>query len=305
MVFEKNDPEYLQLRAGMFHGFRANRIVGSDPETYNVVISADSAAEPIDDTRTQPVAPVIENEAPANQPEVPRPQTLNAPDIRPLEEPDDEPTPEEPAAAPGPRPEGIRWGRVAAICAAIVVIGGVALYFLSRPSADAPATTAEHDVAVVADSIAAGDSLESIAPTPEAAPAQPAATPAAAPAANGMGADLAYFNKNNVWRRDDLTTDAGRAFFDTLVSGNIDAIASSDYFAIPGRATNARAIKMMNLLWASKGTGTQNSNQRVMTTRKKSGVINLTEVYDALARYRDANPNTSPRPTKTTNTTIP
>ncbi len=62
---------------------------------------------------------------------------------------------------------------------------------------------------------------------------------------------------------------------------------------------------MMNLLWASKGTGTQNSNQRVLTNRKKSGVINLTEVYDALARYRDANPNTSPRPTKTTDTTIP
>ena len=305
VVFEKNDPEYLQLRAGVFHGFRANRIVGSDPETYNVVLSAAGAAEPIDDTRSQPVAPVIENEAPANQPEVPRPQTLNAPDIRPLEEPEEQPQENLADDTPTPRREGIRWGRVAAIAAAFVVIVGVGLYFMLRPS-DAPVAS-QPEFAALTDSIAAGDTIGAIADTPEIATAPTGQTPAAAsaPAVNGMGADLDYFNKNNVWRRDDLTTDAGRTFFDTLVSGNIDAIASSDYFAVPGRATNRQAVKMINLLWAAKGTGTQNSNQRVLTSRKKSGVINLTEVYDALARYRDANPNTSPRPTKTSENTIP
>lgn len=307
VVFEKNDPEYLQLRAGVFHGFRANRIVGSDPETYNVVISADNAAaEPIDDTRSQPVAPVIENEAPSNQPEAPKPQTLNAPDIRPLEEPEEEPQEKLPDDTPTTRREGIRWGRVAAIAAALVVIAGIAIFFMLRP-ADSPAS-AQPGLTAVNDSIAAADTVGVIAEAPDATPTQPAQTSSAqtpAPAVDGMGADLAYFNKNNVWRRDDLTTDAGRAFFDTLVSGNIDAIASSDYFAIPGRATNKQAVKMINLLWASKGTGTQNSNQRVLTGRKKSGVINLNEVYDALARYRDANPNTSPRPAKTTDNTIP
>ena len=128
---------------------------------------------------------------------------------------------------------------------------------------------------------------------PVAAPAAPAAAPA-----EGMGNDLAYFNNNAVWRRADLTTDAGRAFFDTMVSGDIDAIASSDYFAVQGRATNPKALQIIELLWAAKGTGTQNSNQRVLTARRKSAEINLSEVYELLARYRDANPNTAPRPVK-------
>lgn len=176
----------------------------------------------------------------------------------------------------------------------LVAIGGLAWY-ITR--------TQQNPVAVsqssfTADSAAAfPDAEPALEPQPAPAAATPEPAAAAAPA-QGVGNDLAYFNNNAVWRRADLTTDAGRAFFDTMVSGDIDAIASSDYFAVQGRATNPKAVQIVELLWAAKGTGTQNSNQRVLTARRKSAEINLSEVYELLARYRDSNPNTSPRPVK-------
>lgn len=59
VTFEKNDEEYRQLRAGRFHGFRAHRIVGSQPETYNVVLSAGLADDPAEPAVPRNVAPVF------------------------------------------------------------------------------------------------------------------------------------------------------------------------------------------------------------------------------------------------------
>lgn len=36
ITLEKSTPEYNNLRAGSFHGFRAHRLMGSTPETYNI-----------------------------------------------------------------------------------------------------------------------------------------------------------------------------------------------------------------------------------------------------------------------------
>lgn len=36
ITLEKSTPEYNRLRAGSFHGFRAHRMMGSTPETYNI-----------------------------------------------------------------------------------------------------------------------------------------------------------------------------------------------------------------------------------------------------------------------------
>lgn len=293
VVFQKNDPEYRLLRAGRFHGFRAHRIMGSEPETYNVEVNT-TAAPVMDMTqRSEPVAPAITKE-PAEAPREPERRPLKSPDIRVAEEcpatADDEPE----ENTPSRRTARIWTRRIVVLALFLVAIGGLAWY-ITR--------TQQNPVAVsqssfTADSAAAfPDAEPALEPQPTPGAAAPETAAAAAPA-EGMGNDLAYFNNNAVWRRADLTTDAGRAFFDTMVSGDIDAIASSDYFAVQGRATNPKAVQIVELLWAAKGTGTQNSNQRVLTARRKSAEINLSEVYELLARYRDSNPNTSPRPVK-------
>ncbi len=294
MVFEKNDPEYRLLRAGRFHGFRAHRIMGSEPETYNVEVNTLSAPASDMPQRVEPVAPAIEKET-AEAPRQPEHRPLKTPQISVAEEcpsPAGEETDEN---TPSRRTARIWTRRIVVLALFLVAIGGLAWY-ITRTQQN-PAAVSQSSF--TADSAAAfPDAEPALEPQQAAADAAtPEPAQAAAPA-EGMGNDLAYFNNNAVWRRADLTTDAGRAFFDTMVSGDIDAIASSDYFAVQGRATNPKAVQIVELLWAAKGTGTQNSNQRVLTARRKSAEINLSEVYELLARYRDANPNTAPRPVK-------
>lgn len=60
ITLEKSAPEYNQLRAGTFHGFRAHRLVGSKPETYNIDLrpqAAQPAQQTLDfDNRQEPAA---------------------------------------------------------------------------------------------------------------------------------------------------------------------------------------------------------------------------------------------------------
>ena len=294
MVFEKNDPEYRLLRAGRFHGFRAHRIMGSEPETYNVEVNTLSAPASDMPQRVEPVAPAIEKET-AEAPRQPEHRPLKTPQISVAEEcpsPAGEETDEN---TPSRRTARIWTRRIVVLALFLVAIGGLAWYITrtqQNPGAVSQSSFTADSAAAFPDAEPALEPQQAAADAATPEPAQ-----AAAPA-EGMGNDLAYFNNNAVWRRADLTTDAGRAFFDTMVSGDIDAIASSDYFAVQGRATNPKALQIIELLWAAKGTGTQNSNQRVLTARRKSAEINLSEVYELLARYRDANPNTAPRPVK-------
>ncbi|MCM1483509.1 MAG: hypothetical protein NC043_04175 [Muribaculaceae bacterium] len=46
IMLEKSSPEYCQLRAGNFHGFRAHRLMGHEPETYNVDMSVHTQPAP-------------------------------------------------------------------------------------------------------------------------------------------------------------------------------------------------------------------------------------------------------------------
>jgi len=43
ITLEKSTPEYNKLRAGSFHGFRAHRMMGSNPETYNIDLKQSAA----------------------------------------------------------------------------------------------------------------------------------------------------------------------------------------------------------------------------------------------------------------------
>lgn len=77
IILEKSTPEYNSLRAGSFHGFRAHRLVGSNPETYNidVKLSQQTAKQPsldfaVPQNQQQPAvsAPAMPKEQPKQQP---------------------------------------------------------------------------------------------------------------------------------------------------------------------------------------------------------------------------------------------
>lgn len=136
-------------------------------------------------------------------------------------------------------------------------------------------------------------------------PAQPVAdedttpkvdTPVQTAAPEDEAADLAYLNNSGVWERSKLKSDKYRALYDAITEGNINAIASNEYFATPGRATNASAIKVVDAAWSSIGTGTQKANERELKKMQKAGRIDLAELYDNLARFRDKETNKTPRP---------
>lgn len=83
ITLEKSTPEYNALRAGSFHGFRAHRMMGAKPETYNVdVRQGAQAAAPVQpalnfsEPAPRPAAAVdlsAKAEEPAKKPEAPKP----------------------------------------------------------------------------------------------------------------------------------------------------------------------------------------------------------------------------------------
>ncbi|MCM1348060.1 MAG: hypothetical protein NC338_01495 [Firmicutes bacterium] len=68
IVLEKSTPEYNKLRAGSFHGFRAHRMVGSDPETYNIDVRQQPQQPALN--FNQPAAPAASTSSPAKPVEV-------------------------------------------------------------------------------------------------------------------------------------------------------------------------------------------------------------------------------------------
>lgn len=111
-------------------------------------------------------------------------------------------------------------------------------------------------------------------------------------------ADIEYLNAGKVWKRAGLKSEKYRSLYDAMTSGNIDKVVEHDYFMIQGQASNATAVKIADLLWAAKGSGTERSNVRVLTELADKESINLHQVYENLMRLRDGSPNTTPRPTK-------
>lgn len=158
---------------------------------------------------------------------------------------------------------------------------------------------AADSAAIVSDTILRNDTLH----VDDNAPVTPVAESAVAPEektavadAAAEKADIAYLNANTVWRRADLKSDKYRQMFDLISSGNIKAIAESDYFAVTGVATNRTATKMMDMLWQAYRSPTQRSNELQLKKLKGKGEIDIAALYITLSRYRDANPNKTPRP---------
>lgn len=109
-------------------------------------------------------------------------------------------------------------------------------------------------------------------------------------------ADIAYLNSHKVWTRSELKSEKYRGFYDSFSQGSISKLAQSEYFAKDGLMQNPDAEKVIDLLWGANGTGTQASNEKQLKRLKGKNKIDLHEFYETLARYRDKNPNTSPRP---------
>lgn len=294
LSLEKNTPEYSQLHAGQFHGFRAHRLmVPGRGEIYNVDVRAAG----------KPVAPVFTKvddygARPAADTKTPSTDTAD-------KTPD---TDKKPAAVPGAHSTAAeensrrtrrsrRNNTLGLICGSILlvaVIACAAVYFF--PS--------WMGMKVINDLTAQTDTTDTIAAVAAPAPVPDTVAVAADSAAELLPAtavnpdidrDIAYLNATNVWVRDSLRTDDMRALIDAFAGEDIAVVASNVYFT-SGKCTNNDAIRMIDLLWGAKGTPTERSNIRCMNRAATSGKIDVHALYEDAARFRPAQINPDPRP---------
>lgn len=300
---EKNTPEYNALRSGRFHGFRAHRLMGATPETYNIdlrvgpqgipavvdpepnVAAADSELF-VADTETieteAPVAPEFVNETVTEKTETR--SELKAPEFTnaTLDDPDDENG--EASGAKINRERLIVYAKYAACVVAFLLIVWIASRFIGGCGSSEAGV-----IDSVPDSTARVDSLTG----------QPVAPVAASQAVSAEEkADYEYLNTNKIWRKDRLKSDKGRALFTAFENGDIDEIAATDYFAVDGRCTNTEANKLINDLWKAKGNPQQKSHRSLVKEMSSKGSIDVHRLYDKVSRKMPAasDMNTQPRP---------
>lgn len=291
---EKNTPEYCQLRAGNFHGFRAHRLMGSSPETYNIDVrpttvaatqagtneSVAVAAESVETESTHqgPTAPVIEKAESAihkeERTERKAPEFVN----ETLDFDSGEPTPSKPIT----EPRHIDYKKVGFV-ALVVILAICAFWLIFRTSGSGEEGNGADSLA--ADSVAA-------ATAGQASAAVAAVTPE-------EQADIDYLNKAGTWKRAEVKTPKYQALFTALDEGDIDAFVGNDYFAVKDRCTNKKAEAIADYVWKAKGSPSEKANQKLMRAMKDKESIDLHSFGDDLAKKRPAEKvNDTPRPTK-------
>lgn len=291
LTMEKNTKEYCGLRAGHFHGFRAYRLMSSKPETYNVDMKAaggspvasevSSVSDNISDTAAAtPVAPVMEKAASAMWED--RKSVRKAPEFA-LDTPDtDDSYDEDDQSGSLLQKKWVRYS-LAVLIAVLIIFAGIMLFGGDKE-----------------DSVKSSRSVEETsAESPETSGS--AASAVSAPPVSGVPdadelADIAYLNSNSEWKRSELKTDSYKALIDAISSGDIAAVAAHSYFSVKGRATNSRALAMIDMLWKSTGTPTEKSNVRALKKLDAADRISLRDVIKAIERYQPAEPNPAPRP---------
>lgn len=297
-TFNRDSTEYSLLRDGVFHGYRARRLAVKSKGDESYMIDLRQADNESDSIIVE--QPVASTETPADTPVLPDQIATS-------------------------RPDGTRrsTGSIVLIIVAVIAalaLGVVALNYLpsmfkaadkyapglvdvsegvSPAEAAAPAATEIETVTPEAEAIASLTADQPVeAPETEAAP-EPEPAPQPEPvkkAGSGINAaDLAYLNSNTVWHKDKLTGYAARELYDLICTGNLNEIASHPYFAA-GECSNATAEKVVKFVWEAYQSDTQVSNTKALTKLKGSGSIDLTKLYENLARLRPRNPNQSPRP---------
>ncbi|MDE6370720.1 MAG: hypothetical protein K2K92_04445 [Duncaniella sp.] len=110
-------------------------------------------------------------------------------------------------------------------------------------------------------------------------------------------ADIEYLNGNAAWNFDKLTSSMGAALAEAMTKGDLSAVASNAYFAVPGRCTNNQAIQIVELAWKAIGSGSEKGNMRKMRQSVKNNQVVLRDMVNALSTVRPSeHVNTEPRP---------
>ncbi len=325
ITLEKAAAEYRDLRAGSFHGFRVHRLMGGEPETYNVdmalphrmvrkepydadentVSGTETAAEEIRETRKPKSAAELRAERlGAEMPyEVTETEKKRQHKRRAAYAEDLPKTTDRLTENDADDDEGFSHGKstpiVLAIIAVILITAGIVWYlFTLLPSDKNQNKIQETETSLPSDEssqrITVTDDIPDETVAQESGKADDTNAPAQ-PTAEEQ-ADIAYLNNNHVWKLSDLKSDKYRTFFTTLGDGDIQSIAETDYFAVKDLASNPTALKIIDILWQSKGTFAEKRISKELKTLKNNEQINIDTLYERLARMRDAQSNKEPRP---------
>lgn len=305
---EKNTPEYNRLHSGNFHGFRAHRqVTQDDSEVYNVDVritsrpvapnfeSSRSAGEgPAEPSHHAPVFENVSDDAVAERPKIDSTLPTSEKSEKPAKNerdsasravsqpsyPDDDTDDygDDEAVSTG-RP----WYRSRRMLwAGIIVILAVVAGVLFLPQYLGPEGVPDP----------AGLIASATEEAEEEAPAPVAMTPE-------ESADVEYLNSNPVWEVAKMQSAMGKSLMEAIGDGDIEAVASNDYFSVKGRATNEKALLFVDLIWRAKDSHSDRGNRRILRAAIKNGAIDLKALSDNLAKRRPADKeNTAPRPSK-------
>lgn len=322
VTLEKASTEYRNLRAGHFHGFHAHRLMGGEPETYNVDMTVSNSAVKTDATPESEIADIENgNEAVT---EVRKPKSAaelraerhrtNLPfDITEAEKKkknkhrptyaEDLPektdnTPDDTEVEESEISHNKTTPIILAVVAVILITAGIVWYlFTLLPSADKSQTeNATEATSQITDAETQRITVTDDIPDETVTQDTKTETVASAGPTAEEQADITYLNSTHVWVLSDLKSEKYRSFFRLISDGDIQSIAESDYFAVKGQANNPTALKIIELIWQSKGTFAEKRISKELKSLKDRDRINLYNLYERLARMRDAKSNTEPRP---------
>lgn len=314
LYLEKNAPEYCQLRAGDFHGFRAHRLMGTDTETYNIDVKPQGAVT-LKDERKAEVTSVPEEGEKTEQPQGGGGNML--PPVLPLEDVHSPVAPrieKAPTAIWTPKKTEVvtptftnetvvkdtsddeSMNKVPVITklrsyitektvliTVTVLLGLIAIWVVaslisSSVTEDNPEAA---DRALVApDTTAKNVSGGIVKLTPD------------------EESDVAYLNSNSTWKPADLKSEVYKSLLKSMASGNIDEVVNHPYFTTKGQCSNKHANKMADYLWTAKGSHSESGNVKKLKAYASKDAIALRDLNEDLAKVRPTEPNTEPRPTK-------
>lgn len=276
LSLEKNTPEYSQLHSGNFHGFRAHRLMlpGND-EVYNVDVKAPD----------KPVSPSFENIVPkagGGKEEL---------DLTPPVVDTDKPDMNGKKADYEYNPKNSRKSYTAIICCSVLLLLAIVIVacLYCYPTFNKPL---DGDILSATDTVIA----EEIVSKSEEVPVQVEETAKAEQTDSLSQSDIEYLNRSGVWELDSLQSSGGKSLFHAITDGDIRAMANNSYYTVESRATNEKALKLIDMLWSACNTPTEKSNSRCMTEEAKNGKVDLHQLYENVARYRSSEPNKQPRP---------
>ncbi len=314
---EKNTPEYSQLHSGNFHGFRAHRVTSQGAgEIYNVDVrsgikpQAPSFANVASTTGTKPAArraPVFENVsdragsgsgyrrvnitngtrgADATAERNGREEDDNDADSRRERRDHREPG----------RPSGRKLGYiVGAVLALLVLI--LAFVFILPGGSKADDDMAANDSTFSADQDALVQTIEPQSSEPAAAAPAATETPAAS-SATDEAADIKYLNDNDKsWDLSQLKSPKYKALADALRAGDINALASNEYFAA-SQCSGKYAREIVTWAWESQGSPQEGKNREALRDAVKGDKVNLFELWDKISRYKPSEKYSQPLPSK-------